>query len=85
MIYALAGVSGSGKTFLRRYHPALNSLPCIDIETFYRQAETQGYRLSSDEALDDLRQHVEGWLEFPTSDDLVVEAFFRPGGPQRSM
>jgi uridine kinase len=41
MIYAIGGVSGSGKTQLRQSHEKLYNLPCIDIEVYYRAAEQQ--------------------------------------------
>lgn len=85
MIYAIGGVSGSGKTLLRQRHQNLRGLPCIDIESFYRHAEQHGYNLSWRGAL---RQFLEA-VDYAVGNsqegsNFAVEAFFKPGGEQRA-
>jgi len=83
MIYALGGVSGCGKTWLRSHHPALKHLRCLDIENVYRRAEAAGHHLDWQEALE---QFMDALLEALLQDDgdVVLEAAFRPGGLQRA-
>lgn len=78
-------MSGSGKTQLRQSHEKLYNLPCIDIEAFYRAAEQQGYSLHWRDALRQFLAAVDRTIsQTPEGDDIVVEAFLKPGGDQRA-
>ena len=83
MIYAIGGVSGSGKSWLRIHHPVLRNLPCFDIEQAYRAAEQQGYSLDWRRALEDFADEIWDHLMHFRGGDVVLETFFRPGGQQR--
>lgn len=70
------------KTWLRRQQNELRRLVCVDIETIYRRAEQQGYRLDWNQALEQFLTAIQQCLEHYA--DIVVEAFFRPGSEQRA-
>jgi hypothetical protein len=81
-IYALGGVSGSGKTYLRNRHPTLRDLECVDIGDIYQVADEDGAVLEWRKALEAFVVLVNDVLD-DTQADFVVEAFLRPDGPQR--
>lgn len=83
MLYAFGGVSGSGKSWLRKSHPRLRQLPCIDIADCYRAAEQQGYHsIDWRTALQMFESAVRQALQ-DGHRELCLEAFFKPRGAQR--
>jgi excinuclease UvrABC ATPase subunit len=84
-IFCVGGVSGSGKSTLINQHHVLEHLPCWDIATYYREAEEQGIQIDWQQAFAALWDDVDDYLLHNPYNDVVLEAFFRPGGDQREM
>lgn len=84
MIYAVGGVSGSGKTRLRVQDEFLRRPTCIDIQDYYRLAEQRGFSIGWEDALQQFLDAVDLFFERNRDKDLVVEAFFRPDSEQRA-
>eukprot|EP00798_Chlamydomonas_sp_ICE-L_P012454 gene12454-15659_t len=71
-IYALGGVSGVGKTFLREQHWLLSTLPHLDIADMYDKHGAADYV----EALDMFVKRIIRQLSEHPKQDIVLEAFF---------
>ena len=85
-IYVIGGVSGSGKTFFRTHHPVLRDLDCIDIAEVYRTHADSGgivWREALEAFIGQIAEHLEERRGDGVHCSVVVEAFFRRGGPQR--
>ncbi|CAM9577633.1 unnamed protein product [Laminaria digitata] len=83
-IYALGGVSGTGKTHFRTTCDCLRGLRTLDIADVYEDSIAEGTPdLHWKTALERFAGRVRGLLEEDSSSDLVLEAFFRPDGEQR--
>lgn len=83
-IYALGGVSGTGKTHFRTTCDCLRGLRTLDIADVYEDSRAEGTPdLHWKTALERFAGRVRGLLEEDSSSDLVLEAFFRPDGDQR--
>ncbi len=78
IIYALAGVSGAGKTYTRTHDPKLKDLPCLDVAECYQRQPGIGPH----EAWFLLENELVEMLD--AGNDLVVEAWFRRDGFQRA-
>lgn len=86
-IYALGGVSGTGKTHFRtRTCTALRNARVADIGDVYNQSAADGQpSLHWRVAMDRFGVILRTLLEADRTGDIVLEAFFRPGGEQRRM
>eukprot|EP00472_Partenskyella_glossopodia_P012013 CAMPEP_0197518232 /NCGR_PEP_ID=MMETSP1318-20131121/3376_1 /TAXON_ID=552666 /ORGANISM="Partenskyella glossopodia, Strain RCC365" /LENGTH=223 /DNA_ID=CAMNT_0043068401 /DNA_START=51 /DNA_END=722 /DNA_ORIENTATION=+ len=78
IVYALGGISGSGKTFLRTNHPRLRDLPACDIADAYVGAEDEAkrthrpkYEIAFDRFLLDIENTIEKHHDPP---EIVIEA-----------
>ncbi|CAN0448054.1 unnamed protein product, partial [Scytosiphon promiscuus] len=83
-IYAIGGVSGTGKTHFRTTCEGLSGLRTLDIADVYENSVMEGTPdLHWRTALGSFAERVRRLLEEDSSSDLVLEAFFRPDGEQR--
>mmetsp|Transcript_24032 Transcript_24032/g.41345 ORF Transcript_24032/g.41345 Transcript_24032/m.41345 type:complete len:144 (+) Transcript_24032:69-500(+) len=79
-IYALGGVSGSGKTYMRNNHPALCTMKALDIADFYQQ---YGPDLHWSQAQQLFMQTLQAELQRDPNEHIVLEAFFGPTADHR--
>jgi len=83
-IYGIGGVSGTGKTHFRTTCESLRDARSLDIADIYEESIAQGRPdLHWRTALERFEDRVRGRLEEDRTSDIVLEAFFRPGGLQR--
>lgn len=83
-VYGIGGVSGTGKSHFRTTCDALRSSRTIDIADVYEDAVARGQpNLHWRVALKLFASTFRQLLEADRCRDLVLEAFFRPGGVQR--
>lgn len=85
IIWALGGVSGSGKTTAVRNHPVLSTLPVFDIGDVYERFEAAGQSCDFNTARAQFFWEVGTWLGNNPTKSIVLEAFFNRGGPQRDV
>lgn len=78
-IYCIGGVSGAGKSHLRRRNPALARLALFDIADVYDEYGP----LHRDEARGIWMDRIEKQLSMFPGESIVAEAFFAPGKLQR--
>ncbi|GLC38682.1 hypothetical protein PLESTB_000589800 [Pleodorina starrii] len=78
-IYCIGGVSGSGKSELRRNHCLLSRLQCFDIADIYDDYPGIG----REAARFRLMEQLEYFLQEEPDESVVLEAFFAPGKLQR--
>lgn len=83
-IYAIGGVSGTGKTHFRTTCEVLREFRALDIADVYEDSVMEGAPdLHWRTALGRFAERVRWLLEEDSSSSLVLEAFFRPNGVQR--
>ena len=78
MIYAMSGVSGSGKTRRRETDPELSALPYVDMEDIYH-----GGKVSHADGIHVLLGQLTPILE-ASRNGVVVEAHFIKDSPSRT-
>jgi predicted kinase len=77
-LYAMSGISGSGKTYTRTHDPRLKDLFAIDIAQQYIDCP----QISPDYAFCRFCDLIVNWMG--SGKDFVIEAYFRKGSKQRT-